>query len=353
MSRPAKAGQELTPQLWFHRVATHYVVAQVVHHLNELGVLAELAKREAATAEELATAVGLRPEPLRTVLEFLAGVDPLVRHDEDDRFVLSTFGHDVLRRFARTSEDGRREYNLFDLRVGAYGPIWTNLDRVLRGDDAGVVRHGRHAAQAAYKLAPHFEPLLREMVRSAGARSLVELGCSTGLLELIGETEEGLVLYGVDVAEDALRIARARSSARGIAGARFLRADVFEPETWTSGIEPERPGLLFTIHVHEFLARGVDDWMTLMRALNERLPGWRMVVFEQPRLTKAEADEAPEDLRLFNEANILIHHIANKGRILTTEALKSLFERAGCTVESTRDVGYLGFLAFTVHFGAR
>ncbi|HVH40869.1 MAG TPA: class I SAM-dependent methyltransferase [Labilithrix sp.] len=343
----------VSPQLWFHRLATHYVVAQMLYHLNQVGVLGALANASSPLgAGALSSTLGLDPDVLTTVLEYLAGVDELLAVDEEGRFHLTDFGRQALRRFERPTGEGSA-YNLFDVRVGAYGPIWQNLDALLQGREDAPKREGGRAAEAAYKLAVHFEDELGRVLDETEAGALLELGCSTGLLERLGGPRPKVRLYGLDVSEASLRQARAHAEADGVRLVEWVRADVFSPDEWLTRLPTETPGVLFSIHLHEFLAGGEARWIEAMRRMSRALVGWRMVLFEQPRLTPIQRSEVPEDLWLYNHSNILIHHIAGKGKVLTKGQLEALIEAGNGELESIRDIGYLGYQAFVVKFAER
>ena len=170
-----------------------------------------------------------------------------------------------------------------------------------------------------------------------------------GLLERVGKPRPHLALCGIDRAPGALAKARAYAEAEGVTRTRWLRADVFEPETWTDQLGPA--GLLFSVHLHEFLACGEPAWRSLLGSLGRRLRGWRMVVYEQPRIPDAKRAEISEDVWLNNQSNVLIHHLIGKGKILTLEQLVDLFESSGCPIEFVDDLNFLGYHALVARIG--
>ena len=124
-----------SPRDWFHRLATDYVAAQAIFHLNQAGVFAQL-EAGPASASELSRRLRLQPGILAGLLDYLVGVEDLLRRRPRGRYALSRFGRAVLARFGG-AERGR--FNLFDVRVGAYGPVWSNLGELL----AGRARYGK------------------------------------------------------------------------------------------------------------------------------------------------------------------------------------------------------------------
>ncbi|HEU4410817.1 MAG TPA: class I SAM-dependent methyltransferase [Polyangiaceae bacterium] len=349
----SEAGRR-SPEAWFHEVATHYVEAQILFHLNRAGVFRLLDAEGPLGADAIAARLGLEPRVLGALLDYVAGVDELLARDGAGRFGLGEFGRRVLERFGRREADGPH-FNFFDVRVGAYGPVWEGLGRLLRGAVYGrdVTRAGDAAAEAVYKLVDRIEPTLARVAGACRATSLVELGVSTGLLERLGARDPGLRCYGVDRSAAALDRARGRAEAAGFAGLRALPGDVFEPDGWLDAIDAGRgPGLLFSVHFHEFVAGdgGPARLARALRRVGERLPGWRVVAFEQPLLPDSARGQIAETLWLYAQSNVLIHHLIGNGRILPESGWVELLAEAGCEPAPPEPLDYLGYLAFAGAF---
>lgn len=343
---------ETSPEAWFHEVATHYVLAQVLHHLNRVGVLVLLDREGPLAAGEIASRLGLVPEVLETALDHVAAVDRLLERDAGGRFAVTPFGRAVFDRYSRR-EAGSTTFNLFDVRAGAYGPVWASLDRLLTGEvryGKELVRRGEIAAGAVYTIGARLAPPLLRLLDRLGSEAICEIGVTTGLLQRVRVERPGIAAFGLDRDPEALREAerRARESAGGEApGIAWLRGDVFEPEPWVASLPAGRRGVLFSVHFHELCAGGEDRLVSLLRELGRRLPGWDVVAFEQPRLLPEERGRVPETLWLYNASNVLIHHLVGNGRILTDEGWRDLFRRAGAAPRPSEPLSYLGYEAYT------
>src|SRR6185436_3634008 len=128
----AIAAEPESPERWFHRRATMYVEAQVLFHLNQVGVWRLLGSGQALTAAQVADSLRLDPAATDALLDYVHAVDDLLERDAAGRYSLSGFGRKVLERYSDLkAESGRPSINLFDVRVGAYGPVWQNLGRML------------------------------------------------------------------------------------------------------------------------------------------------------------------------------------------------------------------------------
>lgn len=342
------------PELWFHRLATHYVEAQALFHLNQVGVFQILETAGPLHASEIADRLGLIEHVLDSLLDYVANVDALLVRDAEHRYALGEFGRRVLERFGRREPGGTR-YNFFDVRVGAYGSVWNGLDRLLRGAVYGrdITRAGDAAAEAVYKLVDRIQPALAHVAAEQPTSSIVELGVSTGLLERLGAKDPTLALYGVDRSEAALGKATARAEAAGVSRVQMLKADVFSPDDFLDRIDTTRgPGIVFSVHLHEFAA-GADGAQRLTRALARiaaRLVGWRIVAFEQPRLPDAARETQSESQWLYAQSNVLIHHLIGNGQILSEPAWVTLLREAGCEPVTSTAIGYLGYVALVGTF---
>src|SRR5262249_25159157 len=89
-------------------------------------------------------------------------------------YSLSEFGTKVVERFADSAPGAnQRSINMFDVRVGASGPVWRNIGRMLSGDGGygqEFHREGRYAENGVSKLALNFmKPLFAAFPRADGA----------------------------------------------------------------------------------------------------------------------------------------------------------------------------------------
>lgn len=333
-----------SPETWFHRRATSYVEAQMLFHLNESGVLGLMRDGEWHAPGAIADALSLDPGVLEALLAYVFAVDDLLERDDAGRYTLSAFGRSVVERFSGT--DGA--INMFDVRVGAYGPVWANLGRMLRGDGRygqDFQRDGRYAEAGVSKLSMRFWDSLAEQVEEVGPGQVVEVGLTTGLLERLALEYPDRLMYGLDRSAVAIERAAANASANSSKNVRWLQRDFFEVADWATEVDASRSGMVFSLHAHEMLAGGEDALVRTLRELRERLPGWTLVAFEQPRLVEGQRDGVSEMLWLYAQSNVLIHHLIGNGRILSRDAWLQLGQEAGCNV-TDRPCEYLGYRAF-------
>ncbi|HEX7840380.1 MAG TPA: amino acid adenylation domain-containing protein [Kofleriaceae bacterium] len=348
--RAAAGGHAASPEAWFHRRATHYVETQILFHLNEAGVWQLLRGGPARTAQDIAAALRLDAALTDTLLDYVFQVDTLLERDPERRYSLSEFGRAVVDRYSDTKPDtGRPVVNMFDVRVGAYGPVWHNLGGMLRGEvryGRDFQREGRYAENGVFKLAMRFWDSLIEHIDGGRVRSIVEVGLTTGLVEQLAERYPGHRLYGLDRSELAIEHSAARAARRQAANVRWIRGDYFDTDTWAAEVDAGGKGLVFSLHFHELIAGGEHRFVEALRRLKARLPGWVVLALEQPRLPHADRERVSETLWLYAQSNILIHHVIGNGKILARDAWLDLGAQAGCRRVTDRACNYLGYHAF-------
>lgn len=339
-----------SPESWFHRRATYYVESQILFELNQAGVLALLCDGIGRTAAEIAALLKLEPGPTDALLDYVFAVDQLLERDSDGRYSLSEFGNRVMDRFSDGKCGGRsRSINMFDVRVGAYGPVWQNLGGMLAGTrryGTDFQRAGRYAEKGVSKLAVSFWKSLVEHIDEVAPHRVVEVGLTTGLLERVAERYPEKASYGLDRSSAAIQAATDSASARGVSAIPCIQCDFFDIATWTKAFAGDGAGLIFSLHFHELMARGEAPFVEALRELRSRLPGWTLIAFEQPRMPHTEKAHLSETLWLYAQSNILIHHLIGNGRILTREAWLDLARKAGCPAATDRPCDYLGYRAF-------
>lgn len=340
---------EPSPQAWFHDLGTKYVAAQVYFHLNQAGVVNYLAERAPRAAEDIARELALDPKVLSSLLDYVAAVDGVLQKNGEGCYGFTEFGRAVLKRYGR-EDGGKKRFNFLDVRVGAYGPVWGSLEGLLKGEKRygrEVSREGRFAEDGLYKSSGGFLPALSRVLERVKPKAAVEFGADTGLAARVAGLSEGLPLYALDRSAEAIKKASCLAREAGAESrVRWIVADVFEPVHWSAQV-PERESLLFfSIHFHEFMAKGEAAVRELARALSERYPGSRLAVLEQPLLGPGEREKVTPDQWLYSQSNVLIHHLIGNGRILTGEEWTKLFSGAGCRAAAVEPAGYLGYVLF-------
>ncbi len=335
---------EPDPETWFHTLATHFVEAQIYFHLNQLGVMHEL-RGGGARSAEIAARLELDERILDILLDYASNVGQFVARAPDGRYAVTPFGRRVLDRYGKTNGE-RTVYNLFDVRIGAWGPLWTNLGGLL---DKSVVygrdlhRIGDFAADGLFKLAAPLGSAIEHAAARLGAATVVEVGPTSGILAQLAEREPSRSYVGVDVKQRSLSDAEALAAERGVRGIRWLEGDLFEPEPWLAQLPAGQPTLFFSCHFHEFLAGGKQRVADALQRLTHWPGAAGVVVLEQPRLEPEQRDDVSLTQWLYAHSNVLIHHLIKNAKILTTTEWRHMLLAAGCASVELERTDCFGF----------
>jgi hypothetical protein len=340
------------PETWFHSLATHYVEAQIYFHLNQAGVLGALrgAGLPGTSVSALAARLNLDEKILGVLCDYTANVGVLIERIGSN-YRISEFGERVLSRYQRVNGD-QTTYNLFDVRIGAFGPVWGHLKPLL---DQSITygkelrRVGDYAADGLFKLAAPLAPNVQRVADRVSSHVVVEIGPTTGILAQLAETNRDRVYVGVDIKSKSLRDAEAHASRRGVTGIRWVLGDLFEPQQWLASL-PAGPVLFFSAHFHEYLQHGRERVVGSIQRMAQHPGAAAIVMLEQPRLEPADRDAVSETRWLYSHSNVLIHHLIKNALILTDREWKQLLVDGGFSRVTLEETG--GF-AFTSYVGVK
>lgn len=269
---------------------------------------------------------------LQSLLDYAADVGEIIRADADGVFRLTPFGQKVTGRYGKVNGD-RTTYNMFDVRVGAWGPVWANLGEMLRKTKVyGVDLH-----RAADRLA---------------ATAVVEVGPTSGILAQLAAAPGGDTrrYVGVDISQESLEFARRLARERGVDSISWYHGDVFEPAVWMEALAREQRVMYFSCHFHEFLSHGVGVTERALQELTAAPNTAGILALEQPRL-EPELREGTSSTRwLYAQSNVLIHHLIKNARVMYGSEWQELLRKGGCGevwVEGTKGFGFNAYIGAT------
>ena len=332
---------------WFHTLASQYTIAQILFHLNQVGVFPYLYRHQAAHTESIAKDLDLNLTVLNYLLDYVYSTDVLLDRDAQGAYSFSEFGKAIIKRFGKEKE-GVIQLNFFDVRVGGYEPIWSSLSDILKGDKVygkDVVRRGEYSESALHVLSQRILPSLSRIVNNYEPKSVCEFGVASTLLVNLGKSRSDLACYGVDYSAKAIADAKAFLSHQERARFTWIEDDLFNSRPWMRQLA-KQGNLFFTLHFHEFMSYGRDAVAALVRDLHQRFPGDYLVAFEEPRPRQDESQRMPKAQWLYAHANILIHELCMKGSILPEADWINLFSEAGLELVEILPTGFLLYNAY-------
>jgi phenylpyruvate C(3)-methyltransferase len=189
-----------------------------------------------------------------------------------------------------------------------------------------------------------FFPLVAEVVRRNGAKSVLDLGCGEGtFLRSLCQSDPELRAYGVDVAPDAIEEGKELTRAAGLQDrVQLFVEDITRPEALSSHVEHIDMATGFFI-LHEVLFRGVDATVELLRSFRTAFPGVPLVVFEVLRPTPEQMRKRPGMAIQY----VLQHEITHQ-RLAGLDEWKDLFRQAGFRRVEERLLHFSRTAMFTV-----
>jgi hypothetical protein len=339
--------QEKNLEIWFHTMANHYVEAQVLFHLNQAGIFLELQSGARLHSTDLAKKLNLHEPTLISLLDFIVGVDNILQRDDLGAYSLTSFGKEICERFGRKL-NGINSINLFDVRVGSYGPVWAALPKLLSQNPKEreeAKRLGSYAENALHNIASKFYPAIASAIRECSANALVELGASTYPLEFLKLDFPKLKYYAFDRDDSLLAKISLVAKNNNFSQFHTVKGDFFQSD-WKN--IQEKNSLFFSIHFHEFLASGIPAFQAALKNAKQYSAGSHLLVLEQT-LPNPKSNLALHEVQ-YAHSNVLIHHLIGNGKILSTSDWISTIQDCGFELKKQWRTAYLGYEAFLFSF---
>jgi SAM-dependent methyltransferase len=282
-----------------------------------------------ATAGEL----GLDPEILRSLMEYLLGRGLL--EIDGPAFVLSAKGRaywNYVTRGALTSH------------LGGYTALLTHLGPLLRReialDDPRLERSERLVGSGARctLLGSDMAPWLLETIRRLNCRCVLDLGCGNGTLltRLALKWPEGRGV-GIDANGAGVEQARSQAEAHGLADRLTFHQAVLsaEPMNLDDTILAPVDVVTAIFFIHEFSGQGGDPAIAaILASLRKQLPGRKLLLVEGSRADPYERKSTP--VRSYAQLDYtFIHPLSGQGPLRTPNEWQRIIEGTGARLLET------------------
>jgi 2-ketoarginine methyltransferase len=306
----------------------YFFLAQALHHALELGVFAAVAEQPGRDCGALAAQLGLDPQRLLGLLQYLENECYLVN---DDGWALSPKGMD-LPTFAPW----------YEMLVGGYAPTMQQLGDVLRPGASWATRDTSRVGSGSCRIGTYDTmPIILQLLRALDqeAPTLVDLGCGdSGFLAEILLRDPRLTGIGMDPHPASIERGTALRAERGVAGRLELfqgsAADVAKLELPDNG---KGTCFMTAFVLQEMLEQdgeaAVED---LLRSTFDTYPEARWLVAEMDyRPTAAVLSTHGLGLAFYNPY-FLIHSVTEQ-RLKTRAQWRELTDRIGLTWLATAE----------------
>jgi len=297
---------------------SRWATAEVMFQLCKAPYLDAL--RAGGSINQIATKHNLDRELFIELIDALDR-EGLARH-EGDTVKLSQRGEDVC-----------QCAGWLTLYVGGYGPLFRNIDGIVRRTYSGPRRDGRFVATGSCQISQYDSiPLTRRLIERTrpDARMVVDFGCGNAqYLVTFCEQMPGLRAIGVEENADACDEGRKLIATRNLQDRISLvnsSAIHFTPEE-----EPDF--IIFAFVLHELVSQlGESGVETLLRAFRTRCPNTLLLIIEvdDARETNPDIFNTPIGRGYYNYY-FMWHPFTNQ-RLLPDRAWRALFRGAGFEV---------------------
>ena len=304
-----------------------FVMTRAVQALLNVGFFDALERRGSIEPKEFAVEAGLDEDVLSSLCDALYASRILDRN-----------GHGY-----RLNPDGRSLVTTgrgwFE-GVYGYEPVYHSLEQLLRKEavyGVDVTRLPDHIARgsAAAEALLYF-PLAIDMVRQAGYRHLLDLGCGEGtFLRDLCRALPGVRASGLDLSPVAVSAGQQRNRAAGLDGR--IHMLVQDVSTLTEAPPELRDVDVATIFfvLHELLYGGEARVISFLRQFRTAFPGVPLIAFEADR-PSVEAMRRRPGMAI----PYFLQHDLSHQRAVSREAWRPILEKAGFSGIEERNLGF-------------
>jgi SAM-dependent methyltransferase len=321
-----------------HDLVKGYYLGAVVYHLQRLGVLALLS--QPATAAEVSNQLGLNSDVLEYLLHYLYSYSDLLDTVSPGRYVVN----------ATCQQYGDFGFHI-DKFIGAYGPLFQNLDRILHSERADKALVNDDLLAEAFAATPRDGlATIAGIVSQWNAASLLDLGCGPGmLLEYLCASNPAFLGWGVDVSPEICRRANARLSSSGFSSrATIVCGDCRNLHTLLPEAELNRIQAVYGGSImNEFFGKGNAEAISFLRYLRSILPGRLFFIADYYGKLGRSSSEAQANVHTFNQD--LVQVVSGQG--IPPGDLRgwvSIYEAAECSAQHAYECDAVG-LQWFVH----
>jgi SAM-dependent methyltransferase len=189
-----------------------------------------------------------------------------------------------------------------------------------------------------------FFPLVADVVRRNGFKSVLDLGCGEGtFLRSLCQGDPEVRAYGVDLAPDAIAEGMELAKAAGLEGrVQLFVEDITNPQALSSHVKHIDMATVFFV-LHEVLFRGADATIELLQSFRRAFPGVPLVVFEVLRPTPEEMRKRPG-----MAIQYVLQHDLSHQKLVGREEWRELFRKAGFSRIDERLLQFSRTAMFTV-----
>jgi 2-ketoarginine methyltransferase len=295
-----------------------YVTSQLVFDLLQEGMFDRLARP--STASHLAAEKRYDPDLLDAVFDYLVQEDVLTRQNGNGhpKYVLTAYGRDI-----------QKHAGWFNMLIGGYGPIFSNVVNMLKHGVGYASRVGKWVGVGSCQISNYDAiPLSKELIRATkpGARHFVDFGCGNALyLCQFCKEMKGARAVGIEpdraAYEAGLALVKKEKLQKKITlvNCPALDYDIQEPPDF----------IMFNFVLHELCGQvGEKRTVQFLRGMGRKFRESYLLVIEVNRTPDDPSVlKTPVGLGYYNPYFLL--HPFTRQKLLSEEKWRELFAKAG------------------------
>jgi cyclopropane fatty-acyl-phospholipid synthase-like methyltransferase len=316
-------------------IISGFFTTRTMQALFNVGFFDRLQERGAVDVEAFARERDLEPEILRSLCDSLYSLGILSR--QGTRYALEPKGR-LLVEVARGWFEG----------VYGYEGVFHELEALLRREKEygrDLWRRADFVARGSGQMEKWlFFPLVADVVRRNGVRTVLDLGCGEGtFLRALCEEDPRVQAYGVDVAPDAIAQGIEHVKAAGLQDrVQLFVEDVGRLPALAARLPRIDMATTFFV-LHEVLFHGAEKTIDFLRGFRTAFPGVPLLVFEALR-------PSPDEMRKRPGMGIqyVLQHDLTHQRLVGREEWKHLFQQAGFRRVEERHLRFSRTAMFTL-----
>jgi 2-ketoarginine methyltransferase len=295
-----------------------FVASKVIWQVMQAGIFEDLKRQQSLAA--IAAAKGLDPQLLRTVFEFLAVEDILIKEGPPEApvFRLSDYGS----RFSFYE-------GWFNILIGGYDSIFSNIGVMLREGTGSCSRNGKWVGKGSCQISQYDTiPITLEFIRRVKptATTIVDFGCGNALyLCTLARELHGIQAVGIEPNRGAYEAGLEQIRAAGLED----RVSLVNVDALDYEIREAPDFILIGFVLHEIIAQiGRTGLVTYLRKLCRKFSSSYLMVMEVDyNIDNREVMRSPVGLGYYNPY-FLLHPFTDQ-RLLPKRGWDEIFAEAG------------------------
>jgi len=296
-----------------------YVASQVIFQMLENGFFDLLAKGDLSVSE-LARRLGHQEAMLLPTIEYLERED-IVALSENKTYCLTETGKMIV-----------EQRGWFELLVGGYGPVFSNVSDILKMGPEAVKRNGALVGRGSCNMSRYNAlPLTKKLIQSVhpDAKHIVDFGCGNSLyLCTFCEEMPNMTAVGVDPSIGAVEEGRKLIKEKGLED----RISLVNSSALDFEVKELPDFIMFCFVLHELYGQyGETEVIRYLSHLGKKFPTTHLLVVEVDYdLTKKEAIYSKIGLGYYNPYFML--HPFTGQQLLSNTEWRRIFSVAGFDV---------------------